>query len=156
MREELAVALKDAIRAKNATRLSTLRLISAAIKDRDLQERAARPDAEGDSAGVGDDEILQLLAKMIKQREESARAYDEGGRLELAERERAEIDVIQEFLPRQMSADEVSAAVSEIVTALEASTIRDMGRVMGELKSRYAGRMDFSAAGAQVKAALTQ
>ncbi|HEY0276164.1 MAG TPA: GatB/YqeY domain-containing protein [Paenirhodobacter sp.] len=147
MRERLAAALKDAMKAKEAARLSTLRLINAAIKDREIALRTS-PDA----TGVGDAEILAILGKMVKQRQESARAYEEGGRLELAEKELAEVKVIEEFLPRQLSPEEVTAAVDTAVASLGATSIRDMGRVMGELKAKYTGQMDFGAVGPLVKA----
>lgn len=149
MRERLAVALKDAMKAKQADRLSTLRLVNAAIKDREIAMRG-----EGEGATVGDAEILAILGKMVKQRQESARAYEEGGRLELAEKELGEVRVIEEFLPRQLTPEEVSAAVDAAVAQLGATSIRDMGRVMGELKSKYTGQMDFGAVGPMVKAKL--
>ena len=149
MRERITNELKDAMRAKDAPRLSTIRLIQAAIKDRDI---AARTD--GVDQGVPDDEILAILAKMIKQRHESAKTYEEAGRLELAEKERAEILVIEEFLPRQLADDEVEAAVREVVAKTGALSIRDMGRVMAALKERYAGQMDFGKAGSAVKRLL--
>ena len=149
MRERINAALKEAMKAKDAGRLSTLRLISAAIKDREI---AARGD--GEDSAIGDDEILAILGKMVKQRQESARQYEEGGRLELAEKERVEIGVIEDFLPRQLDDDEVDAAISAAMAEVGAASIRDMGKVMGALKSRYAGRMDFGAVGGQVKAAL--
>jgi uncharacterized protein YqeY len=146
MRKRLQAALKDAMRAKEAERLSTLRLINAAIKDREI---AARGD--GVEAGVSDGDILGILGKMVKQRQESARAYEEGGRLELAEKELNEITVIEEFLPRQLTADEVDAAIIEAVTEAGATSIRDMGRVMALLKGKYTGQMDFGTAGPRVK-----
>ncbi len=149
MRERLQAALKDAMRAKEAERLSTLRLINAAIKDREI---AARGD--GVEAGVSDGDILGILGKMVRQRQESARAYEEGGRLELAQKELNEIKVIEEFLPRQLSADEVDAAIASAIAEAGASSIRDMGRVMAVLKSRYTGQMDFSAVGPRVKDSL--
>ena len=149
MRERITNELKDAMRAKDAPRLSTIRLIQAAIKDRDI---AARTD--GVDQGVPDDEILAILGKMVKQRQESARVYEEGGRLELAEKELAEVGIIEEFLPRPLSEDEVAAAVDAAITSVGAETIRDMGRVMGELKGKYTGRMDFGTVGPMVKARL--
>lgn len=149
MRSRLSENLKDAMRAKDAPRLSTLRLINAAIKDRDIAARS-----EGRDGGVSDDEILAILAKMIKQRRDSAQAYDEAGRLELAEKERAEIVVIEEFLPRQLDDGEIEAAVKAAIAELGADSIRDMGRVMGALKAKYAGSMDFGRAGGMVKAIL--
>jgi uncharacterized protein YqeY len=149
MRERLAAALKDAMKAKQADRLSTLRLINAAIKDREIAMRG-----EGEGATVGDAEILAILGKMVKQRQESARAYEEGGRLELAEKEQGEIRVIEEFLPRQLSPEEVTAAIDAAVARLGATSIRDMGRVMAELKAQYTGQMDFGAVGPRVKERL--
>ena len=149
MRDRINTELKDAMRAKDAPRLSTLRLINAAIKDKDI---AARTD--GQDAGVPDEDILAILAKMIKQRLDSITAYEEAGRLELAEKERAEVTVIEEFLPRQLNEVEISAAISAAIAEIEASSIRDMGRVMGALKAKYAGRMDFSKAGAVIKGLL--
>ncbi|MEL6205292.1 MAG: GatB/YqeY domain-containing protein [Pseudomonadota bacterium] len=149
MKARVTGALKDAMRARDAVRLSTLRLINAAIKDRDIAARG-----EGDTVGVGDAEVLQILGKMVKQRQESARAYEEGGRLELAEQERAEIAVIEEFLPRQLAKDEVDAAIGAAISETGAESIRDMGRVMGALKARYTGQMDFGAVGPLVKSRL--
>lgn len=149
MRDRIAQALKDAMKSKEQDRLSTLRLINAAIKDREIALRG-----EGDGGTVGDGEILAIMGKMVKQRQESARAYEEGGRLELAEKELAEIKVIEEFLPRQLSPDEVTAAVDQAIKALGASSIRDMGRVMAELKAKYTGQMDFGAVGPMVKSRL--
>ncbi len=149
MRKQLADALKDAMKAKDQKRLATLRLINAAIKDRDIALRTV----EGHD-GVGDAEVLAILAKMIKQRNESARQYEEGGRLELAEGEREEIKIIQEYLPKQLDESETEAAIASAITTTGASSIRDMGKVMGHLKATYEGQMDFSKVGAKVKAAL--
>lgn len=146
MREKLNAALKQAMREKATARLSTLRLINAAIKDRDIAARA-----EGHDDGVPDDDLLAILGKMAKQRLESARAYEEAGRIDLSERERQEITVIEEFLPRQLSSDEVMAAVNEAIAETDASSIRDMGTVMGVLKARYTGQMDFGSVGPLVK-----
>ena len=149
LRERISAGLKDAMREKDAIRLSTLRLINAAIKDQDI---AARGDGRGD--GVDDAAVLAILGKMVKQRRESARAYEEGGRLELAEKERAEIAIIEGFLPRQLSQAEVDAAIAAAIAEVGATGLRDMGRVMAALKTRHAGQMDFAAAGAQIKARL--
>ena len=149
LRDRLQTALKEAMKAKEADRLSTLRLINAAIKDREIAVRG-----EADGGEVGEAEILQIMGKMVKQRQESARAYEEGGRLELAEKENAEIAVIEEYLPRKMSAEETRAALDEVVTSLGATSVRDMGRVMAELKARYSGQMDFGAVGPMVKEKL--
>jgi uncharacterized protein len=150
LRDRLQTALKEAMKAKEADRLSTLRLINAAIKDREIALRG-----EEGAGEVGEADILQIMGKMVKQRQESAKAYEEGGRLELAEKELAEIGVIQEFLPRQLSADEVTAAVDAAVTESGATSIRDVGKVMAALKAHYTGQMDFGAVGALVKARLS-
>ena len=150
LKTKIQTATKDAMKAKDAPRLSTLRLISAAIKDREIAARTG----EGEGVGLSDSDLMAILAKMVKQRQESARAYEEGGRLELAEKENAEILVIEEFLPRTMSAEETRAALDEVVTSLGATSVRDMGRVMAELKARYTGQMDFGAVGQMVKEKL--
>ena len=134
MREKIAAALKTAMKEKDQERLSTLRLINAAIKDREI---AMRSEGEGDGT-VGDAEVLAIMGKMVKQRQESARAYEEGGRLEMAERELGE----------------VKAAIDAAIAKLGANSIRDMGRVMAELKGQYTGQMDFSKAGPMVKDCL--
>lgn len=131
---------------KAATRLSTLRLINAAIKDKEI---ALRGD-DGDD-GVTDADILAILGKMAKQRVESARAYEEGGRLDLAEREQAEAAIIEEFLPRQLDATETEKAVQDAVAEVGAESIRDMGKVMAVLKAKYTGQMDFGSVGPMVK-----
>ena len=149
MRTRLTAALKTAMKDKDAPRVSTLRLISAAIKDRDITLRG-----EGNDAGVSDADVLGILEKMVKQRKESARAFDEGGRLEMAEKERAEILVISDFLPRQLNDEEVSQAIDDAISASGAESIRDMGKVMGALKSKYTGQIDFGAVGPRVKEKL--
>jgi uncharacterized protein len=149
MRTTISGALKEAMKAKDADRLSTLRLINAAIKDRDI---AARTD--GEDAQVSDDTVLAILGKMVKQRQESARAYEEGGRLELAEKEMNEIRIIEEYLPRQLDDAETEAAVAAAIAEVEATSIRDMGKVMAALKSKYTGQMDFGKVGPMVKAKL--
>jgi len=150
LRDRLSVSLKDAMKAKDATRLMTLRLINAAIKDRDIDARS-----EGVDSGVSDHDLLAILGKMVKQRQESARAYEEGGRLELAEKEWAEIVIIEEFLPRQLSEQEVEQAIADAIAASGANSIRDMGKVMGVLKSKYTGQLDFGKVGGMVKAKLS-
>ena len=147
LRIRLTEAMKDAMRNKEVDRLSTLRLINAAIKDRDIALRGT----DAADAGVSDDDVLGILGKMVKQRHESARAYEEGARLELAEKERAEIVVIEEFLPKQMNVDESAAAVQGAIAKVGAESIRDLGKVMGELKAKYMGRMDFGKVGPMVK-----
>jgi len=149
LRDQVSSELKVAMKNKAVARLSTLRLINAAIKDRDI---AARSDGNDD--GVGEDEILGILGKMVKQRQESARTYEEGGRLELAEKELAEIVVIEEFLPAQLDSDAVSKAIEDAIASVGAESIRDMGKVMGALKSKYTGQMDFGSVGPKVKAML--
>ncbi len=150
MRERVNAALKQAMKDKAVARLSTLRLINAAIKDRDIAVRG-----EGNEAGVGDAEVLAILGKMVKQRHESARAYEEGGRLDLAERERAEVAVIEEFLPRQLDEAEVAKAIEKAIAETEANSIRDMGKVMGILKKKYTGQMDFGTVGPMIKNRLS-
>lgn len=152
LRGRIGEALKAAMKDRDAERLSTLRLINAAIKDRDIAKRSEGGD--GADTGVGDGDILQILGKMVKQRLDSAQAYEEGGRLELAEKEREEITVIEEFLPRQLDDDEIAAAVDAAVAETGASSIRDMGKVMGALKAKYTGQMDFGVVGPKVKARL--
>ena len=150
LRDRLSISLKDAMRAKDATRLMTLRLINAAIKDRDIDARA-----EGNEAGVSDVALLAILSKMVKQRQESARAYEEGGRLELAEKELSEIIIVEEFLPRQLSTEETAQAISDAISESDASSIRDMGKVMSVLKAKYTGQLDFGKVGAAVKLQLS-
>ncbi len=146
LRDRIAGALKEAMKARDADRLSTLRLINAAIKDKDIAVRG-----DGGEVTVGDPEVLVILGRMVKQRQESARAYEEGGRLELAEKELREVTVIEEFLPRQLGEDEIAAAIAAAIAETGASSIRDMGKVMAALKARYTGQMDFGAVGARVK-----
>ena len=149
MREIINEAVKDAMRSKDKLRLSTLRLINAAIKDKDIALRVEdRPD------GVSSSEILQILGKMVKQRQESARAYEEGGRIELAEQELSEIKIVEEFLPRQLSDDDVANAIQKVISSVGATSIRDMGKVMASLKEKYTGQMDFGKAGATIKKIL--
>ncbi|MDJ0820618.1 MAG: GatB/YqeY domain-containing protein [Paracoccaceae bacterium] len=150
LRARVTTAVKQAMKDKAQQRLSTLRLINAAIKDRDIAARA-----DGNENGVDEAEVLAILGKMVKQRRESARTYEEGGRLDLAERELGEIEVIEEFLPKALSDDEVAKAVETAVAKVGAESIRDMGRVMGELKANYTGQMDFGAVGPMVKQRLS-
>ncbi len=148
MRDSLAAALKEALKAKDGRRLSTIRLIHAAVKDRDIANRGAGKDP------VSDDDIMQILGKMIKQREESARIYEEAARLELAQQEREEIEVIRSFLPAQLSDEDVKQACQRVVQETGAQGLRDMGKCMNALKSRFAGQMDFSKASGVVKGLL--
>ena len=150
LRARILASMKQAMKEKDTERLSTVRLISAAIKDRDIAARA-----EGNDVGVDETEVMAILGKMSRQRQESSRTYEEAGRLDLAEREMAEIKVIDEFLPKQLSADEISLAVETAIADMNASSIRDMGRVMGVLKSQYVGQMDFGQVGLLVKEKLT-
>ena len=149
MRENLANALKEALKAKDQVALSTMRLIAAALKDRDI---AARGNDNPD--GISDEEILAMLQTMIKQRAESAKMYRDGDRPELASKEEAEIDIIKNFLPTQLSVDEMKQAITTAIAETGAGSIKDMGQVMGYLKAHYAGQMDFSSASQDVKAAL--
>jgi len=148
MRETINAALREATKAQDKRRISTLRLISAAIKDRDI---AARGQGTGHAT---DTELLDLLAKMIKQREDSEKIYAENARPELAKQEAEEIVIIREYLPKQLSDKESETAIEAVIAEVGASSIKDMGKVMGALKLRYAGQMDFGKAGAVVKAKL--
>ena len=148
LRDQLSAALKDAMKSRNAERLSTVRLIQAAIKDRDIANRGAGKEE------ASDDEILQILAKMVKQRDESAKIYEDNARPELAAKERAEIKVVQDFMPKQLSDSDVRANIAAIITETGAAGPKDMGKVMAVLKERYAGQMDFAKASGMVKAAL--
>lgn len=149
LREALNDSVKEAMKAKDSLRISTLRLVNAAIKDRDIAARSA--DRCG---GIDDSEILSLLAKMVKQREESAKTYDDNARPELAERERAEIEIVREFMPQPLSDDEVKMAVKTLIDDMGATCLKDMGKIMGRLKSDYSGRVDMGKAGAIVKGHL--
>ena len=148
-REEINTAMKQAMKDKNQTALSTIRLINAALKDRDITARG-----QGKADGIEEAEILSMLQSMIKQRQESAKTYCDAGREELAEREEAEIEVIKTFLPKQLSEDEVKAAIAKIIEETGASDIKDMGKVMGALKGQYAGQIDMGKAGGLVKELL--
>ncbi len=151
MRERIQQATKDAMKAGDKRRLSTLRLVTAAIKDRDI---ASRVDEKGQSTGrdrIEDPEIMTLLQKMIRQRRESIEVYTQGGRQELADQEAEEIAVIEEFLPKQMSDSELTQATSDVISELGATGLKDMGRVMAKLKERFPGVMDIGKASAMVK-----
>lgn len=149
IRSQLNEALKAAMKDRDSVATSTLRLILAALKDRDIAARG-----RGNTEGIDDTEILSLLQTMIKQRRESITLYEQGGRLDLAEQEGEEIAVIEKFLPRQMSEEETRQAVDAVIAEIGAAGIKDMGRTMTELRSRYAGRMDFGKASGLVKATL--
>ena len=148
MRDLFAEALKEALKAKDARRTSTVRLIQAAIKDRDIANRGQGKDP------VSDEDILQILAKMIKQREESARIYDDAGRPELAAQEREEIVIINRFLPAQLSEEKVKELCASVIAETGAHGLRDMGKCMNALKERYPGQMDFAKASGLVKELL--
>ncbi|WP_029011168.1 GatB/YqeY domain-containing protein [Azospirillum halopraeferens] len=149
LRTRLNETLKEAMRSKDQRTVSTVRLILAALKDRDIAART-----RGVSDGIDETEILSMLQTMIKQRQESITLYEQGGRCELAEQEREEIAVIESFLPKQLSEAEMTAAVSAVIDEIGATCVKDMGRTMAELRSRYAGRMDFARASGMVKQRL--
>jgi hypothetical protein len=149
LRSRLKDALKDSMKSQDTLAVSTLRLILAALKDRDIAARG-----KGDPDGIVDDEILEMLQKMVRQRRDSIEMYTKGGRDELAEREANEITIIERFLPQAIGEDEMRAAIDAVVAELSASSIKDMGRVMAELKQRFAGQMDFGKASAIVKELL--
>ncbi len=151
MREKIAIATKTAMKAKNELELSTLRLMATAIKSKDIDLRGAG----GSDELISDDEIIAVLTKMVKQRRESAETYTKGKRPELAKRELEEIEVIAQFLPQALSAEETKAAIEKAISDCEASSIKDIGRVMAALKENYAGKMDFSAASIDVKKILS-
>jgi len=148
IRETLSAAMKEAMKAKDTRRLSTVRLIQAAIKDRDIANRGVGKDE------TSEDEILQILQKLVKQREESAKIYDEAGRAELATQEREEIAVIKTFMPEQLSDEKVTEIIAGVIAEIGASGIKDMGKVMAALRERYAGQMDFGKASGTIKAQL--
>ena len=148
MRDKINQALKSAMKDQDKKKIGTLRLINAAIKDRDIAARGKGQD------GVSDDEVLEILARMIKQRRDSITAFKEGGRPDLAKNEQAEIDIVAEFLPKQLEEDEIQKICTALVREFEASGLKDMGRVMNELKRRYAGQMDFGKASRCVKEML--
>ena len=149
LRAQVMQAMKDAMKSGDKARLSTIRLMQSAIKDKDI---ASRTDGRND--GVPDAEILELFSKMVKQRRESAELYQKGDRPDLVEKEQAEIAVLEEFMPKQMDDAETKAAIEAVVAEVGATSVKDMGKVMGALKAKYAGKMDFAKAGAAVKAAL--
>jgi uncharacterized protein len=149
LRQRLNDELKQAMKAAEKLKVSTLRLVNAAIKERDIESRTAGPDS-----GVGDAQILEVLNRMIKQRQDSLAAFEQAGRQDLAEQERGEIAIIRSFMPEPLGEAETAAAIEAAVAATGASTMKDMGKVMAHLKERYAGRMDFGRVGAAVKAKL--
>lgn len=147
MRDKLSAALKESLKAKETLRVSTLRLILAAAKDREIALR-------GEDKTITEEDILQIMQKMIRQRQESAETYEAAGRLDLSTQEREEIKIIETFLPVQMSDEEIQTACKKIVSEVEAPGLKDMGRIMNSLKDRYTGQMDFKKASAEVKALL--
>jgi len=149
LRTELNEAMKTALRNKDQRSLATVRLILAALKDRDICARG-----RGNSDGIDEQEILEMLQSMVKQRRDSIAMYEQGGRCELAEREQAEIDIITGFMPQQLDEDAIRGAVTDTIAELDASSLKDMGRVMASLKERYTGRMDFGRASSVVKETL--
>ena len=151
MRDILDKSLKDAMRARDKQKISTIRLINAAIKDRDIAIRS-----EDNLEGVSDEEILSILSKMIKQRKESAKQYEEGGRLELAQQEFEEIEIIENSLPKQLDLNEIEQIVKKIILEINANSLRDMGKVMSLLKENYSGKMDFGKAGVVAKELLSK
>lgn len=148
MRARFTDELKAAMKAGDKTRVGAIRLITAALKDRDIEAR-------GQGKEVSDDDILALLQKMVKSRQESLEIYDKAGRAELAQQERDEIAVIQSFLPAQMSDEDVAAAIAAAIAETGAASIKDMGKVVAALKAKFSGRMDFAKASAAVKARLS-
>lgn len=150
LRTRISEATKTAMKERDKLRVSTLRLVSAAVKDRDIAARA-----EDRCEGIDESEILSLLSKMVKQRKESAQTYEDNGRPELAEREREEINIIQDFMPKPLSDEEMKTIIAGLVEDSGATCLKDMGKIMGLLKSSFAGRVDMGKAGAVVKAHLT-
>ena len=148
LREKIKSEMIDAMKAHNDAKTSILRMINSSIKDKDI---AARPKADA----ISDDEILSLLQSMIKQRKESIEMYKQGNRSDLVEAEQAEIDIINQFLPQQMSEEETKTAISTVIQSVGATSIKDMGKVMAALKAQYAGKMDFALASQQIKALLS-
>ena len=149
LRARFTETLRDSMKARNERSVGTVRLIMAALKDRDIAARG-----KGNHDGISDDEIAQMLQSMIKTRRESITLYEQGGRIELAEQEREEIAIIETFLPKQMSDDDVAAAIKTAIADLGATGIKDMGKVIGALKAKFTGKMDFAKASAAVKQLL--
>ena len=147
LRDDFTASLKEAMKAGDKLKTSTLRLITSALKDRDIEAR-------GSGKTLSEDDILALLQKMVKQRQESLKIYTDAGRTDLAEQEQGEITIIQSFLPQQMDAEAVSSAIDSVIAETGAASIKDMGKVMAVLKERFAGRMDFGAASGAIKSKL--
>lgn len=150
LREKLTADMKEAMKAGEKLKLATIRLMNAAIKDKDINSRTEGHDSEK----ISDAAIMDVLAKMVKQRQDSIAAFDAGGRTELADQERCEMAVIQSYMPKQMTEDEAKAAVASVIAAVGATSVKDMGKVMAELKAKYSGQMDMGKAGGIVKALL--
>lgn len=150
LRDQLNADLKDAMKAGDKRKLATIRLMNAAIKDKDISARTEGHDSEK----LPDSSLLDLFAKMVKQRQDSIAAYEQGGRQELAQQEREEMEIIQSYMPKQLSEDETKTAIKNIIAALGATSVKDMGKVMAELKSKYSGQVDMGKAGGLVKALL--
>ena len=149
LRTKISDELKAAMKAGDKLRVSTLRLVASAIKDRDIQNRTAGPDS-----GVNDAQIVEVMAKMVKQRQESLEIYEKAGRDELATQEREEIQIIQSYMPKQLSDEEVKSVIAAVIKDVGATSVKDMGKVMGALKAKYSGQMDFAKAGAVIKGLL--
>ncbi len=148
LRDDINNALKEAMKARNERNVSTLRLMNAAIKDKDIEAR-------GNGKGpLTDEELLSVFQKMVKQRQESADLYEKGGRPELAKQENEEIAIINSYLPKQMSEDETKAAIAAAIKETGAASMKDMGKVIGILRGKYAGKMDFAKASGLVKSML--
>lgn len=149
LRDEINNSLKEAMKSGDKRRVSTLRLVNSAIKDRDILNRTAGPDA-----GVTDAQIVEVLVKMVKQRQESLDIYEKAGRDELATQEREEIAIIQSYMPKQLSDEEVKSVIAAVIKETGATSVKDMGKVMGALKAKYSGQIDFAKAGAEIKGLL--
>ena len=150
LRDQLNADMKDAMKSGDKRKLATIRLMNAAIKDKDINSRTDGHDSEK----LPDAALLDLFAKMVKQRQDSISAYEQGGRPELAQQEREEMEIIQSYMPKQLSDDETRSAIQSIITAVGATSVKDMGKVMAELKTKYSGQIDMGKAGGAVKALL--
>ena len=150
LRDQLNADLKDAMKAGDKRKLATIRLMNAAIKDKDINARTEGHDSEK----LPDSALMDLFAKMVKQRQDSIAAYEQGGRAELAQQEREEMEIIQSYMPKQLSEDETKAAIQAIIAAVGATSVKDMGKVMAELKAKYSGQIDMGKAGGVVKSLL--
>jgi uncharacterized protein len=150
LRDKLSADMKDAMKSGDKRKLATIRLMNAAIKDKDINTRTEGHDSEK----ISDAAIIDVFAKMVKQRQDSIAAFEAGGRNELAAQEREEMEVIQSYMPKQMTDDEAKTAVADVIAAVGATSVKDMGKVMAELKARFAGQMDMGKAGGIVKSLL--